>query len=131
MPETLAEAPTITVDEDIYRPSGPIVPESPVQLTEPCSAHRCANGHVWPVFLGAAPCGGCKAAVVAIKLTNCPICNEPVVSTRLRIEHTTAAVGVQAVCQGIKTTAHTKMIELDLKALTVGPVEPPTENTKK
>ena len=134
MSETPIAPPTITVGEDANRPSGglsgPIVPESPIQLTQPCSAHKCANGHVWPVMLGVAACNGCKAAVAAVKLTNCPICNEPVAVTTLRVEHTTLAVGFQAVCQGVETPAHTHTVEIDLTDLAVGPAKEPEEEPK-
>lgn len=124
MSETPAALPTITVENDLRDSTGPIVPESPVQLTPPCSAHTCAKGHVWPVLLGTAPCGGCKAVVAVIKLTNCPICNEPIASTRLRIEHTTASVGVIALCQGLESPAHSQTAHIDLTALAVGPTKP-------
>lgn len=61
-----------------------------------CSANVCLNGHEWVPKVTLAKCGygtsqgwnGCGAPVLAVKVENCPVCNEPVKSLRFRTDYT-------------------------------------------
>ncbi len=90
-------------------------PFQPPNLPDPCSFHRCSRAHLWPVQDGKASCPGCRGVVVAIKLTLCPVCNEPPEATKLRVDHTSPVVGVKARCRGEASAAKTDWLEVDMR----------------
>lgn len=67
-----------------------------VAILHPCSYLECANGHQWGAMLALAKCGhgtaqgwmGCGAPILAVKLVNCPVCNEPNTKFKIRIDNT-------------------------------------------
>ena len=71
--------------------------------TEPCSWNECSRGHKFPPIIQMAQCPGCKGSIVAVKMTNCPICNEPVTRLALRMEHLPQPGQITAMCQGAGT----------------------------
>lgn len=79
---------------------------------ELCSEHVCLQKHVWMPTVKLAQCGGCRGPVVAIKMENCPICNEPAVYTRLRIDHIGYKQPLHAICRGVATNAEVVMAEM-------------------
>lgn len=79
---------------------------------ELCSEHVCLQKHVWVPTVKLAQCGGCGGPVVAIKMENCPICNEPAVYTRLRIDHIGYKQPLHAICRGVPTNAEVMMAEM-------------------
>lgn len=42
-----------------------------------CSKWTCLAGHKYPVSLQIVECPACKTPFIAVKLHNCPYCNEP------------------------------------------------------
>lgn len=83
-------------------------------VATPCSYFSCANGHGWPPEIGMAGCPGCKAPVVAIRFRNCPVCNEPAGRWTVRVDRTSPAMGVPAVCKGQQGTGETHFIEFSV-----------------
>jgi hypothetical protein len=67
----------------------------PVEL---CSYNICAKSHKWCPTLGLAQCGGCKGPVVAVKMENCPICNEPPEEIHIRTDHIANGLPVVKFC---------------------------------
>ena len=71
-----------------------------------CSANVCGNGHEWIPTVTLAKCGygtpqgwnGCGAPVLAVKITACPVCNEPVVKMRFRADHTPPTQFILPIC---------------------------------
>ncbi len=66
---------------------------------EACSEQICANNHSWAPQLAIPHCGECKNPLIALRQVNCPICNEPVVKTRLRIDHLAGTHPITKTCQ--------------------------------
>lgn len=72
-------------------------PEQP--RLEPCTFLECPKGHRWAPQLHLAKCGygtptgwnGCGSPMLAIRMLNCPTCNEPTAKLRLRVDHTGTA----------------------------------------
>ena len=83
--------------------------ETPQQL---CTSNSCATGHIWPVVVAIAKCPGCAQAVLAIKMVNCPICNEPTQRTVLRTDHMPHGGALTAICKGAASLADVGQIEL-------------------
>lgn len=79
-----------------------------------CTTMSCASGHVWTPTLELTPCPGCKSPLLAIKMVNCPICNEPSVSMELRADHVGRATPITPICQGSASTAEIIKIALKL-----------------
>lgn len=78
-----------------------MVDATPVQFPEvtmlrPCSTLICTNGHEWSPMLALARCGygtpngwnGCGTPMLALKMSSCPRCQEPIAEFRLRIDIT-------------------------------------------
>lgn len=86
--------------------------DKPKELYPLCSEHRCIEGHVWMPTIKVANCGGCGGPVVAIKMENCPICNQPAEYTRLRIDHIGYKQALHAICRGVPTNAEVVMAEM-------------------
>lgn len=83
---------------------------------EPCTSNHCANGHKWPAQVALAGCPGCGAAVLMVRMVNCPVCNEPTKRFVLRTDHTNQGWGVAAICRGQQGAAETNVIELERHA---------------
>ena len=82
-------------------PTTPQEQNTPVAYPEvatlrPCSYLECTNGHQWQAMVAVAKCGygtpqgwaGCGAPILAVKLVNCPVCNEPNTKFKIRIDNT-------------------------------------------
>ena len=81
---------------------------------ELCSWNRCAAGHKWPVTAGLAKCGGCGGMVLAVKMENCPVCNEPSEGTQVRTDYLPHGGPILMVCRGqAHPVAMTNMIEIE------------------
>lgn len=77
-----------------------------------CSEHVCKDGHVWVPTIKVGTCGGCGGPVLAVKMENCPVCNEPSVYTRIRIDHIGYKQPLHAICRGVATNAEVVMAEM-------------------
>lgn len=93
-------------------PEVPFKDQPQVRL-EPCSWNKCTNGHTWPVGLAVARCGGCGGLILAIKMEQCPICNEPTEKTKFRSDHLPQGAKVVASCRGEQSVAEQGDIELE------------------
>lgn len=78
-------------------------PQTPINWSaappSACSLQYCANGHTWTPQLALPHCQGCQNPLLALRQLNCPTCNEPVVKTRLRIDHLGGAHPITKACQ--------------------------------
>ena len=119
----LPETPAVAVPQE----SNALVEATPVQYPEvtilrPCSMMECANGHQWQPMLALAKCGygtnhgwiGCGAPMLAVKMTQCPVCNEPTGKFRLRVDHTGPVPYPVPMCvPGSKSNAEVLSIDID------------------
>lgn len=64
-----------------------------------CSFHICENGHGWPAQLATPHCQGCQTPILALRMVNCPICNEPATGTVLRIDYLAGSHPITKVCK--------------------------------
>jgi len=99
-PQTIAENP----------PETGLFPET--RVLQPCSANFCANGHSWRPTLAIAQCPGCTAPVIARKMENCPICNEPVERVSIRFDHIPAKSGIARLCYGDAQRGESTAVDL-------------------
>ena len=85
-------------------------------LIEPCSENTCSSGHKWAPQLVVTQCPGCKVPMMAIRMINCPICNEPQKQVKFRVDH---VVGQQNIVPACRTkdvgTASVAFVTLDIK----------------
>jgi hypothetical protein len=58
-------------------------------------------------------CPGCKAPVLAVKMENCPVCNEPVKQFDLRTDHITKQMGVLPMCKGAASAGEIGVITME------------------
>lgn len=105
MSDNSANSTPLVQREEVAPPSAP----------RPCGWHECENGHIWPPMIAIVQCGACKGPIVAVKVQNCPICNEPITRTRLRVEHTSEAMGFPNRCMGQQGLGHAHETLIDLK----------------
>lgn len=77
----------------------PLTPEFGPKPTDACSLSWCANGHYWTPQLATPGCQGCHSPIIGLRMVNCPVCNEPVAKTRLRIDHLGGSHAITKVCQ--------------------------------
>jgi hypothetical protein len=90
------EAKQLTISETGPAPGDTPISYPEVAIIRPCSYLECSNGHQWQAMVALAKCGhgtsqgwnGCGAPILAIKLVNCPFCNEPNTKMRIRIDNT-------------------------------------------
>lgn len=81
------------------KPAGEVVfPEQ--KAIEPCSKNVCSAGHSWPITIAVAKCPGCSSAVLAVKMEQCPICNEPAIRTKIRTDYLPSGGPITKRCQG-------------------------------
>jgi hypothetical protein len=86
---------------EVPQESKDLVEATPIQFPEvttlrPCSILTCTNGHEWAPTLALAKCGygtpqgwnGCGTPLLALRMTTCPTCQEPIAEFRLRIDIT-------------------------------------------
>ena len=97
-------------------PQQPMVKFPEVVKVEPCSSNECVNGHKWPPMLQLAQCPGCGGPLIAVKMINCPICNEPTKTVKLRTDHTGMAFGIAALCRGQGGMAESNFICMERHA---------------
>ena len=74
-------------------------PQTPKPV-QPCSENVCERGHRWAPTLALTKCQGCQAPVLAVLMTNCPVCNEPVARFKLRTDHLAGGGPVVKACKG-------------------------------
>lgn len=96
-------------------PDSSEIPFTPSQGAEGvfCSWASCSNGHQWMPELAISKCPGCKSPIVAIKMVNCPICNEPAAQHGLRAEHVTTGGWIGKACQGQPSLGETSYMAID------------------
>jgi len=51
-----------------------------------------------------------------VRMTNCPICNEPVVKMKMRTDHATQQMGIPAICKGQQGQAEIAAIVMERHA---------------
>lgn len=93
-------------------------PEQPKII--PCSSVICARGHEWLAQMQIAKCRGCNSDVLAIRVINCPVCNEPAEKFSLRLDQVATVPALQTgmqitpICRGAQSGAiHTGVLELE------------------
>lgn len=77
-----------------------------VTILRPCSILTCTNGHEWAPTLALAKCGygtphgwnGCGTPLLALRMTTCPTCQEPIKKFRLRVDITPPVQFPQPLC---------------------------------
>lgn len=69
----------------------------------PCSFNECINGHRFPPLIQIGKCPGCGSPIIAVKMVNCPICNEPVGRLSVRQEHVPQGGQILPLCAGSPT----------------------------
>lgn len=77
-----------------------------------CSNMSCANGHIWTTQVQLAGCPGCQSPILAIKMVNCPQCNEPSASMVLRADHLSRGAAITPICRGSASLAEVHKIPL-------------------
>ncbi len=90
----------------------PIVDYNELPTLIACSANRCYNGHEWIPIIQLARCPGCASPLLAVKMLNCPICNEPVETFRLRSDHLPQGGAIMPMCRGSQSLAEVQVIEM-------------------
>jgi hypothetical protein len=104
---------------EVAQVAAPVAPVAPVFVAEPgakpvvCSVNRCGRGHEWPITAVVAKCPGCSSPVVAIKMENCPVCNEPCEGSRVRTDHMPQGASVAAACKGQIGLAEVAIVEME------------------
>jgi len=99
--------------------NSPEITPSPFEFKESpkailCSSLTCPSGHIWPIEAQITHCPGCKSPILAIKMVNCPQCNEPSASLLVRSDHLSRGQAITAICQGAATLADIHKIEIKL-----------------
>lgn len=97
--------------------AGPTAQFGEVVKIEPCTRNECANGHKWPAQLAVANCPGCGAQLLMVRMINCPVCNEPTKTFKLRTDHTSQGFGIAALCRGQAGPAESNVIEMTRHAV--------------
>lgn len=112
-----AKTPPSPTDIVLPRFEAPALREEPADRPPPgdCSYFVCAADHRWTPRLGVADCN-CPAhqPVVAVRFANCPVCNEPPVRVRVRVDVTTMAIGVAARCVGQSAASVTGYVDMEI-----------------
>jgi hypothetical protein len=93
-------------------PIGPGIFPEPGPAAQVCSSNRCSRGHTWAPTLALTRCPGCGGHVLAIKMEQCPQCNEPCTEFALRADHLSPQMQVAPVCRGAATLAEAVTIHL-------------------
>lgn len=99
------------------KPENVVLKPETSQNQQVCSYHECVKCHYkWPPLTQIVKCpdaGGCQSPVLAIKLENCPICNEPVGKTRIRVDFTSQHIMVKPICAGASSTADSHYVDIE------------------
>lgn len=77
-----------------------------------CSYNECSAGHKFTAQLALARCPGCQQAILAVKMVQCPVCNEPVSKMLLRTDHMPQGGGITPMCQGAASLNDVGVIEV-------------------
>ena len=85
------EEKTPLTGEEVVFPDPPVI--------EPCSVASCGKGHNWKFTLANVNCGGCQSPTLAVKLENCPVCNEPMERIRVRLDFVARGGGISYRCK--------------------------------
>lgn len=96
---------------------------TPITIAEPqalaaCTYNECPKGHRWDALLQLTACPGCGKQMLAVKMVNCPICNEPTKAFHLRTDHlpgnsSAPARGViTPVCKGAASLAEIIFVDV-------------------
>ena len=108
----------------VFVPEGSQAPAAEIPLTTPtvnynevptvklCSSNQCKNGHEWQPVIQLARCPGCGSPLLAVKMLNCPICNEPTESFKLRSDHLPQGGAIMPMCRGSQSLAEVQVIEM-------------------
>lgn len=83
---------------------------------EPCSSNECPQGHKWPCQMIIQQCPGCGGQILLVRMSNCPVCNEPTKMFRMRTDHTQQGFGIAALCRGQRGPAESNLIEMTRQA---------------
>lgn len=78
-----------------------------------CSFNRCPAGHEWVPGVILVKCPGCEGPVLAVRMENCPVCNEPTKTFSLRTDHITKQMGVNPLCKGGDSNGEVGVIEIE------------------
>lgn len=113
--EQVVEVPTAVEEKTLF-------PE--VTQLRFCTANVCVNGHEFVPKMALAKCGygtpqgwnGCGSPVLAVKMENCPACNQPVEKIRFRMDYTAPTQFPIPMCiPGSQTQAEVQEIILHRK----------------
>lgn len=83
-----------------------------VATTVHCSRHACVAGHEWSPKLAIVQCPGCNEQMLAMLMSNCPICNEPVAKTFIRTDHLPHGGAITPICKGSESLAESTLVVL-------------------
>lgn len=78
-----------------------------------CSFCVCSNLHKWRVQLAIAKCKGCGSEVIARRLNNCPVCNEPADRVEIRIDNLATGMSVMPMCKGAERVSQVDVVVLE------------------
>jgi hypothetical protein len=91
-------------------PDKEIFPEQPIII--PCTWNECTKGHRWAPAVAVAKCEGCQSPVIAVRMENCPWCNEPNSKISLRSDYVPRGGGIGQRCKGAKVHGESVDVEL-------------------
>ena len=103
----------------------------PGPAAQVCSYNRCSRGHTWAPTLTLTRCPGCSGHVLAIKMENCPQCNEPCRDFALRADHLSPQMQVAPLCQGAATLAEAVLIQLRHEHVEQEEAKPPAPRVEQ
>lgn len=96
---------------EVAQESKELVEATPISYPEvvtlrPCSTLECTNGHQWQPTLALAKCGygtgqgwnGCGTPLLALKMSSCPQCQEPIKFFKLRVDITPPCPAPMPIC---------------------------------
>jgi hypothetical protein len=107
-PEVNTDTPTLPEISELSR----FFDRPPSQLVL-CSSNKCRNGHTWPPSLTLAKCPGCQAPVLARRMENCPICNEPIHIFQMRTDNISKQMGLLPMCKGAESKGEIGTITIE------------------
>ncbi len=83
-----------------------------------CTSNVCTNGHEWVPFMQLTTCPGCKSTLLALKMDQCPQCNEPATHLRLRTDHLPKGGAITPICRGSASLGEINTITLNYQHYT-------------
>lgn len=105
--------PQATTQADLQPSSLPVVDFGPDAPAVSCSWNECTDGHRWPPAMQVTGCPGCKAPILAVKMVQCPVCNEPVTKLVFRSDHMPHGGQVTPMCRGAASLNEVLMVAID------------------